>query len=112
MSGEVRKKFQMTNLTMPNNFSFMKYAEKSVPGLADVGVPQGDGDGPRTSPRCLVGVRKKFQMTNFTVPNNSCSMKYALKSVPGLADVGVLHGAGDGPRSPPRCLERLGKSFK
>ena len=38
----------MTNLTMPNNFSFMKYAEKSVPGLADVGVPQGDGDGPRT----------------------------------------------------------------
>ena len=36
----------MTNLTMPNNFSFMKYAEKSVPGLADVGVPHGDGDGP------------------------------------------------------------------
>ena len=38
----------MTDLTMPNNFSFMKYAEKSVPGLADVGVPHGDGDGPRT----------------------------------------------------------------
>ena len=29
--------------------------------------------------------------------SNSCSMKYALKSVPGLADVGVLHGDGDGP---------------
>ena len=38
----------MTNFTMPNNFCFMKYALKSVPGLADVGVPHGDGDGPRT----------------------------------------------------------------
>ena len=38
----------MTNLTMPNNFSFIKYAEKSAPGLADVGVPHGDEDGPRT----------------------------------------------------------------
>ena len=28
---------------------------------------------------------------------NSCSMKYALKSVPDLADVGVPHGVGDGP---------------
>ena len=36
-------------------------------------------------------------MTNFTMPNNSYSMKYALKSVPGLADVGVLPGDGDGP---------------
>ena len=26
----------------------MKYAEKSVPGFADVGFPHGDGDGPRT----------------------------------------------------------------
>ena len=93
----------MTNLTMPNHFCYMKYPLKSVPGLADVGVLQGDGDGPRPSPRCLVGVRNNFQMTNFTVPNNSCSMKYALKSVPGLADVGVLHGDGDGPRAPPRC---------
>ena len=47
MSGEVVKKFQMTNLTMPNNFCFMKYALKSVPGLADVGVLHGDEDGPR-----------------------------------------------------------------
>ena len=38
----------MANLTMPNNFSSTKYAEKSVPGLADVGVPHGDGDDPRT----------------------------------------------------------------
>ena len=36
----------MTNFTMPNNSCFMKCALKSVPGIADVGVPQGDGDGP------------------------------------------------------------------
>ena len=47
-----------------------------------------------------VEVRKKFQMTNFNLPNNSCSMKYALKSVPGLADVGVPHGDEDGPGTP------------
>ena len=41
-------KFQITNFTMPNNVSSMIYALKSVPGLADVGVPHGDGDGPRT----------------------------------------------------------------
>ena len=37
----------MTNLTMPNNFWFIKYALKSVSGLADAGDPHGDGDGPR-----------------------------------------------------------------
>ena len=57
-------------------------------------------------------VRKKFQMTNFIVPNNNSFMKNALKPVPGLADVGVLHGNGDGPRTPPRCLKGAGKSFK
>ena len=46
------------------------------------------------------GVRKKFQISNFTVPNNSCSMKYALKSVPGRADDGVPHGDEDGPGTP------------
>ena len=50
----------MTNVDMPNNISSMKYALKSVPGLADVGVPQGDGDGPRTPTRCLEGIWKKF----------------------------------------------------
>ena len=54
----VREKFQQTNLTMPNNFSYMKYALKSVPGLADVGVLHGDGDGPRTQARCLGGQEK------------------------------------------------------
>ena len=57
----VRKRFQMTNLTIPNNFSYTKYAKISVPGLADVGVPHRDGDGPRTSPRCLEGSGKIFK---------------------------------------------------
>ena len=38
-------------------------------------------------------------MTNFTLPKNISSMKYALKAVPGLADVGVPHGGEDGPRT-------------
>ena len=38
-------------------------------------------------------------MTNFNMPNNVSSMKYALKSVPGLADVWVPHGVEDGPRT-------------
>ena len=97
----VRKKFKMTNFTMPNNISFMKYALKSVPGLVDVGVHHGDGDGPRTPPRWLEGVWKQFQITHLTMLNNFCFIKYALKSVPGLADVGVPHGDGDGARSPP-----------
>ena len=69
----------------------MKYALKSVPGLADVGVPHGIGDGPRTQPRCPEGP-EKIQMTKFTMPINMSFMKYAQKSVPGLADVGVPHG--------------------
>ena len=64
----------MTNLTMPNNFCFMKYALKSVPGLADVGVLHGVGDGPRTAPRCPEGLEKTY----FTMPSNILSMKYAL----------------------------------
>ena len=39
-------------------------------------------------------------MTNFTMTNNISSMNYVLKSVPGLADVGVPHGVEDGPRTP------------
>ena len=38
----------MTNGTMPNNVSSMKYFLKSVPGLADVGVPPGVEDCPRS----------------------------------------------------------------
>ena len=39
-------------------------------------------------------------MANLIMHSNLCYLKYALKSVPGLADVGVLHGDGDGPRTP------------
>ena len=41
-------------------------------------------------------------MTNLNMQNNSCSMKYALKSVPGVADVGVSHGDDDGPVTRPK----------
>ena len=68
--------------------------------LADVGVTHGVGDNPRNPPRCLEQVRKKFQMTNLTIPNNFLLMKYAEKSVPDLADVGVPHGDEDGLRTP------------
>ena len=57
-------------------------------------------------------VSKKFKMTNLTMLNQVSSVKFALKTVPGLADVGVRHGDGDGPRTPPRCVEGSGKSFK
>ena len=46
------------------------------------------------------GGKKKFQITNFTKHNNIYSTKYALKPVPGLADVGVPHGDGDSPAAP------------
>ena len=89
----------MTDFDVPNNNSSMKFALKSVPGLADVWVPHGVEDAPITTPRCVGRVWKKFQMTSFYMPNNVSSMKYALKSVPGLADVGVPHGVEDGART-------------
>ena len=95
--------FQTTSFTITNNISYVKCALKLVPGLDDGGVPHGIGDGPGTPPRCPVGVRKKFQITNFAMPTKMSSVKYALKSVPFLADAGVLHGNGVGPRTPPRC---------
>ena len=58
------EKFEITNCTTlnPNNIYSMKYALKSLPGLAGIGVPHGDGDGPRTPARCLGRVRKKLKM--------------------------------------------------
>ena len=77
----------MTNFTMPNNICSMKLALKLVSDLAVVRAFHGDG--PRTPPRCLEGggQEKKFQITNSTIHNNICSMKFALKSVVGLAYV-------------------------
>ena len=40
-------------------------------------------------------------MTNFDMPNKVSSVKYALKSVPGLADVGI-----PGIRMAPELLSR------
>ena len=59
--GGFQEKIQMTNLTIPTNFSFIKYAEKSVPGLADVGAPHGGGVGPRIAPKCMRGSGKSFK---------------------------------------------------
>ena len=81
----------------------MKYALKLVPGLVDGRVLQGVGGGPRTiPPNVWKVVRKKGQVINFTMHNNISSMKYTQKSVPGLADVGVPRGDGNGggPLSP------------
>ena len=94
----------MSNFTMPNNTSLFKMGW----GVADVGIPHGDGDGYRTSAKCREGVRKKFQMTNFTKHNNIYSTKYALKPVPGLADVGVPN---DVPSSD-RCMGRLDRAAR
>ena len=81
----------------------MKYALVSVPGLADIGVLHRGWEWPQDPTQVSGEVRRKFQMTNFTMPDNSCSMKYALKLVPGPADVGVPPRDGDGPSAPPRC---------
>ena len=109
---EVRKSFRLPfSLSLTIRIYSMKYALKSVTGLADVGVPPEVGVGPRTSPRCLEEVWKKFQITILTIPSNINSMKYALKSVPGLADVRVPHGVGVGSRTSPRCTEEVWKKF-
>ena len=57
---------------------------------------------PELHPDVWRGVWKKFQMPNVTMPNNIRLMKYALKSVPGIADVGDPHGGEDGARTPTR----------
>ena len=65
----------MTKLNMLNNFCFMKYTLKSVPGLADVGVPHGDRDGPRTPSRCLKWsgnkIKSLFKLIETTFPKGS-----------------------------------------
>ena len=97
----------------PKQYLFYKICYKLSPWLCWCwGSPWGWGDGPRTPPRCLEGVRIKFLMAIITMPNNISSLKYALISVPVLADVGVPYGVGDGSRAPPWCPEGSGKSSK
>ena len=79
----------------------MKYALNSVPGLADVGDPHGNGDGPRAGPRCQ-GALENISSDYFAKPNNISFVKYVEKSVPGLADVWDLHVGEDCSRTPTR----------
>ena len=60
----------MTIFTLPNNNSSMKYALKSVSGIAKSPTCVWEWDGPRAPPRCQEGVRKKYQMTHFSMLNN------------------------------------------
>ena len=66
-----------------------------------LGYSMGMGMVPELHPD-VRGVPKKFQMTYFTIPNNMFWIKYALKAVPGVADVEVPHGGEDGPRTQAR----------
>ena len=52
-SGGDKKEFQIPHLRLNDSYLTisLQYALKSIPGLADVGVPHEDGDGPRTQPR-------------------------------------------------------------
>ena len=67
-----------------------------------LGSPMWMGMVPELHPD-VQGVRKKFKCLILLCLTISSSMKYALKSVTGLVDVGVLHGDGVGARAPPRC---------
>ena len=70
----------MTDLTMPNNIFTMKFPLKSVPGLADVGVPHGVGDGPHSSTQMSgVSNSKKFQITYLIMPNRISFMNCGLQ---------------------------------
>ena len=64
---------------MAHGMGMAQDALKSIPGLADGRVPHGGGDGPRTPPRCIEGVWKKFQMTNLTMPYISCFKLLGMK---------------------------------
>ena len=64
-----------------------------------LGFHMGMGMAPELQPDVWGGSGKSFKMTNFYMPNNVSSMKHALKSAPGLADVGLPHGVEDGPRT-------------
>ena len=57
-------------------------------------------------------IPKTISLRSGMAPTAFDKFRVSLKSdtsVPGLADVGVLHGDGDGPRAPPRCQGGLEK---
>ena len=49
-------------------------------------------------------------MTTCTIPNNTYLAQVAVKSIPGLPDVGVPHG--DGSRTQARCPEGVRKNIQ
>ena len=76
---ELSNKFQLANFSMPIDISsIINAAVKSLPGFADFGVTHGNGDGPRTPPRCLDGSGEYSIMTIFTMTDNFSFMKCAL----------------------------------
>ena len=115
-----------TSYTIPNtNYlnTLTNVVVKPTPGLpeveplslvvvsqADLGVSHMGMGMAQNSTQKSGGVRKNIEMTDFTMPNNISSIKYAQISVLSLADVWVSHGDGDGPRTQPRCLEWSGKA--
>ena len=66
-----------------------------------LGFPMGMGMAPELHPDVWGRSGKKFQITYPTMLNNFCFMKHALKSVPGLADVGSSMGMGTAPELHP-----------
>ena len=75
-----------------------KFLKNQSLAMLILGLPMELGMAPEL-PQMSWGIWKKFKMTNLTMPNNSSSMNNALKSILGLADVGVPHGDGDEPLS-------------
>ena len=51
---------------------------------------------------------RNLEMAFYNIPINLSSVKYAQRTVPGVADAGVLHGGEDSPVTAapgsPRCL--------
>ena len=75
-----------------------------------LGSSMGVGMAPGPHPDVWRG-QKKVSSDYFTMPNNVSSMKCALKSVPGLPDVGVPMGMGMAPELHPDVWRGSEKSF-
>ena len=74
MSGGGQTEFQVTKFTMPNNISSMKNSLKSVPGLADVGVPHGFEDGAPELHQDVWRGQRKFQMSMISMIKKSSNL--------------------------------------
>ena len=81
------------------------YENISVLCLAGVWVSHGVGDGSRTPPRSMERVWIKFQITNFTMPNN-VSSDICSKISPSLLMLGFTMGLGMAPELHPEVWSR------